>query len=105
MVKRFDANAEIMKKGCTNLGLPAGSDTTDEEIGNMYWAIKNAAKATRVDHRFILAVIMQESLGCVRVYTTRVTHASPGLMVSNFLASRSDLSKSTNSNFDCAGVI
>lgn len=33
-----------------------------------------------MDHRFILAVMMQESGGCVRVYTTRGQNENPGLM-------------------------
>lgn len=69
-----------MKVGCTNLGMPTGSDTTDEEIGIMYHAIQKVAGATGVDHRFILAIVMQESLGCVGVYTTFSAHANPGLM-------------------------
>lgn len=80
MYSRFDANAQLMKTSCTNLGMPPGQDTTDQEIGDMYHAIQNAATVTGVDHRFILAVIVQESLGCVRVYITFSVHPSPGLM-------------------------
>ena len=39
-----------------------------------------AADATGVDHRFILAVIMQESGGCVRAPTTNYGVRNPGLM-------------------------
>ena len=77
---RFDTNAELMKVSCTNLGMPQGSDTTDEEIGMLYHAIQDVASSSHVDHRFILAVIMQESLGCVRVYTTANANANPGIM-------------------------
>lgn len=66
--------------GCTSLGLPPGSDTTDLEISQIYDAIQIAALRTGVDHRFILAIMLQESLGCVRVYTTANANANPGLM-------------------------
>lgn len=69
-----------MKKACTNLGMTPGSDTTDDEIGLLYHAIQRVAEATGVDHRFILAVMMQESKGCVRVYTTANANSNPGLM-------------------------
>ncbi|OAA72561.1 hypothetical protein ISF_01634 [Cordyceps fumosorosea ARSEF 2679] len=48
--------------------------------GAMYDGIQKAAKASGVDHRFILAVIMQESGGCVRVKTTNYGVRNPGLM-------------------------
>jgi hypothetical protein len=38
------------------------------------------AKETKVDHRFILAIIMQESGGCVRVPTSNFGVRNPGLM-------------------------
>ena len=42
--------------------------------------IQRAADQTRVDRRFILAVIMQESKGCPRVNTTNNSVRNPGLM-------------------------
>jgi hypothetical protein len=36
--------------------------------------------ATGVDHRFVLAVLMQESHGCVRVNVTSGGVRNPGLM-------------------------
>lgn len=39
-----------------------------------------ASSATGVDHRLILAVIMQESHGCVRVNTSNFGVRNPGLM-------------------------
>lgn len=82
MLARFDTNAGLMKQACSNHGL-RGRDTTDAEIGSLYWAIQSVAKATKVDHRFILAVVMQESGGCVRIYATAVDHPNPGLMQSH----------------------
>ena len=53
------------------------------ETQSLYKAIQSVANSTRVDHRFILAVIMQETKGCVRA-TTSVspdgTVRNPGLM-------------------------
>jgi len=77
---RFDYNANEMKKACTNLGLQAGSDTTDEEIAMIWNGVDAAAIASGVDHRFILAIMMQESKGCVRIWTTANANFNPGLM-------------------------
>ena len=69
-----------MKKACTNLQMPPGSDTTNPEIALIWGAIQAVAVKSGVDHRFILAIMMQESGGCVRVYQTANTNGNPGLM-------------------------
>jgi hypothetical protein len=43
-------------------------------------AIEQVAATTGVDHRFILAIILQESGGCVRVPTSNYGVRNPGLM-------------------------
>ncbi|KAF5122446.1 hypothetical protein E5D57_012926 [Metarhizium anisopliae] len=48
--------------------------------GAIWDGIQKAAGASGVDHRFILAVVMQESSGCVRVPTTNYGVRNPGLM-------------------------
>lgn len=53
------------------------------EIGEIWNAIEAQAAATYVDHRFILAIIMQESGGCVRAPTTYGSVRNPGLMQSH----------------------
>jgi hypothetical protein len=58
----------------------AVADNSGEEIGSIYNAIQQVASETKVDHRFILAVILQESGGCVRVPTTNWGVRNPGLM-------------------------
>lgn len=71
-----------MKQACTN-NEPGAPDTTDEEIGAIWNGIQDMARQTGVDHRFILAVIMQESKGCVRIHSTISPDGSvrnPGLM-------------------------
>ena len=42
------------------------TNNSDKEITDLYNAIKTVAHETRVDHRFILAAVMQETRGCVR---------------------------------------
>lgn len=44
-----------------------GGNDSGEEVGAIWNAIEEVAAETNVDHRFILAVILQESGGCVRV--------------------------------------
>lgn len=69
-----------MKQACTNLGLQSGYDTTDDEIAMIWNGIDEAATKSGVDHRFILAIMMQESKGCVRIWTTKNANPNPGLM-------------------------
>ncbi|KIW18037.1 hypothetical protein PV08_02324 [Exophiala spinifera] len=55
---------------------------TPDETTQVLDSIITIANETDVDPRFILAVVMQESNGCVRVATTAVSNANPGLMQS-----------------------
>ena len=74
----FDANKAVMKSSCSSIfGVP---DNSDEEISAIHDSIEAVAQASKVDHRFILAIIMQESKGCVRVKTTNYGVRNPGLM-------------------------
>lgn len=74
----FEANKAVMKSSCSSVfGVP---DNSDEEISAIHDAIESVAESSKVDHRFILAVIMQESKGCVRVKTTNYGVRNPGLM-------------------------
>lgn len=57
-----------------------GADDSGPEIGAIYDSIQQVALETKVDHRFILAVMMQESGGCVRVPTSNFGVRNPGLM-------------------------
>lgn len=67
-----------MLSGCSTWDLPNDSE---EEIANIKSAIKSvAAESDGIDERFILAIIMQESKGCVRVKTTFWAVPNPGLM-------------------------
>lgn len=66
-----------MEKSCRQFKVALN---THEEIVDMYEAIQFVAAATFVDHRFILAVIVQESGGCVRAPTSNYGVPNPGLM-------------------------
>ena len=55
-------------------------DDSGPEVGAIWDSIEAVAADTGVDHRFILATIMQESGGCVRVPTTNYGVRNPGLM-------------------------
>jgi hypothetical protein len=77
----WSANVPIMQKSCTNLG--GFPNTSDKEIADIKSAVKAQAAASGVDPRFVLAIMMQESKGCVRVKTTAWDHDNPGLMQSN----------------------
>jgi hypothetical protein len=68
-----------MKLGCEQWGVP---DDSDAEIASMRSSILSVGNLTAIDPRFILAIIMQESTGCVRVITTAYSHNNPGLMQS-----------------------
>jgi hypothetical protein len=72
-----------MRKACTNLGAGNGADNSEGEIGQIWNAIQSASYQSGLDHRFILAIMMQESNGCVRVHTTQNPGDNPGLMQSH----------------------
>ncbi|KAH8692284.1 hypothetical protein BGW36DRAFT_438298 [Talaromyces proteolyticus] len=74
----FENNKPFMQAHCGNLGW--GDNDSDAEIQAIQDAIDTVATATFVDHRFILAVIMQESGGCVRAPTSVYSVSNPGLM-------------------------
>lgn len=60
--------------------MPTSYDPTNPELKALRNAIQYVAYEARVDHRFILAVVMQESLGCVRVHTTNNGVVNRGLL-------------------------
>ncbi|KAJ5455934.1 uncharacterized protein N7458_004198 [Penicillium daleae] len=76
----FESNKEIMGSSCAQWGV---ADTTEDEMATMKTAITKIAGESGVDARFILAIIMQESNGCVRVHTTNNGVVNPGLMQSH----------------------
>lgn len=75
----FAANTPLIRASCAAWGVPLNSAAETAELRAQILAV---GAATAVDPRFILAVVMQESTGCVRVITTAYAHANPGLMQS-----------------------
>lgn len=68
-----------MAHSCAYWDVPLNSESEIQEIKQ---SIKDVAIRTQIDNRFILAIIMQESKGCVRVPSTRNGVRNPGLMQS-----------------------
>jgi hypothetical protein len=66
-----------MNGGCTQFQVAANSIQETEDIGT---GIKQVATESGVDSRFILAILLQESNGCVRAPTTNYGVRNPGLM-------------------------
>ena len=79
----WDANLNTLKTSCGYLN--EGPDNSPEIIQDIYDAIQDRAQASKVDHRFIFAVILQESNGCPRVGHTVSSGGTtnPGLMQSH----------------------
>lgn len=77
----FNANKPAMAQGCSDLGL--SPDDTGNQIGWIYNALQSVSEASLVDHRFLLATVMQESIGCVHVGATNNGVNNPGLMQSH----------------------
>jgi hypothetical protein len=86
----WGANYPVMQKSCGWNGW--GADNSEQEIADINNAIQQVSGSTGVDSRFILAIVMQESKGCVRAPTTNNGVINPGLMQSH------------NGAGSCAGV-
>lgn len=69
-----------MKAGCAQFGT---KENSDEEITHIKSSILAVSDTSHVDARFILAIVLQESNGCVRVGTTSGKVRNPGLMQSH----------------------
>ncbi|GIK07548.1 hypothetical protein Aspvir_003214 [Aspergillus viridinutans] len=76
----FEANKITLKSSCAQWNV---ENNSDEEIEHLCSSIQSVASSTGVDARFILAIVMQESNGCVRVPTTDNGVVNPGLMQSH----------------------
>ncbi|KAK5165571.1 uncharacterized protein LTR77_009100 [Saxophila tyrrhenica] len=76
----WSASLPNMQASCAQWNVP---NNTPQEISEIKSAILSAAKQYGVDERFVLAVMMQESNGCVRVHTTNNGVVNPGLFQSH----------------------
>ena len=59
------------------------NNDSDEELSYLSSSIQSVATSSGVDARFILAIVLQESNGCVRVGSTDNGVSNPGLMQSH----------------------
>ncbi|KAI9733614.1 MAG: hypothetical protein M1834_003216 [Cirrosporium novae-zelandiae] len=77
----FHHAIRAMRNSCTNLGQSA-TDTGDsnEQIEQIRGAIQLISGISHVDYRFILAIILQESIGCVNVINTDNGVRNTGIM-------------------------
>ncbi|KAF2154010.1 hypothetical protein K461DRAFT_267087 [Myriangium duriaei CBS 260.36] len=80
----WNFNLPTIQGSCHQYNVPLNSDSETASLKN---AIQSVSSSSGVDARFILAIVLQESNGCVRVPTTDWTgeggHANPGLMQTN----------------------
>ncbi|KAJ6785975.1 hypothetical protein PWT90_06270 [Aphanocladium album] len=77
----WEANRNnVMSKSCTGFGQANNSPSESADVKS---AIENVAQSSGVDARFILAIMMQESNGCVRAPTTNYGVQNPGMMQSH----------------------
>lgn len=76
-VSMFNANKPLMFTSCSQFNVP---DDNGPEVGAIWDGVQQVAAETGLDHRFILAVIMQESGGCVRAPTSNYGVRNPGIM-------------------------
>ena len=86
----WSANVPLMQQSCGWNGW--GANDSAGEISNIKAAINQVATAQGLDNRVVLALVMQESKGCVRVPTTNNGVRNPGLLQSH------------NGSGTCAGV-
>jgi len=73
----FNSGKNLMLSSCK---IWHQHQTSADEIASLWVAIKHVSATTGVDDRFIVAVILQESGGCVRVPTSNFGVNNPGIM-------------------------
>ncbi|KAN0072601.1 hypothetical protein V8E54_009530 [Elaphomyces granulatus] len=76
----FNRNQPFMTKSCAQFKV---ANDIQSETNDIRSAIQAISSKTGVDNRFVLAIVMQESGGCVRVPTTNFGVRNPGLMQSH----------------------
>lgn len=75
----FGMNTQIMLDSCAQWNIP---NDTLAEIASIKSAISSVSQSSDVDARFILAIMLQESNGCVRAPVTSLSVENPGLLQS-----------------------
>lgn len=74
------ANEPTISMSCTEF---EETNNSQKENAELKAALQSVGSAAGIDPRFVLAVVMQESKGCVRVDTTDNGVVNPGLMQSH----------------------
>ena len=72
----WTSNMAYISISCTQFG---EANNSDQESDDLKSSIQAVASSSGVDARFILAVVMQESKGCVRAPTTNYGVNNPGI--------------------------
>lgn len=80
MIARFNNNKGVLSTGCAQFGV---AENSKAEINEISTAIQSVGASTGIDPRFIFAIMMQESNGCVRAPTSNYGVRNPGLMQSH----------------------
>lgn len=75
----WNANINVINGACQNNGWGVANNSPTE-TSELQSAITSIAASAGVDERYVLATVVQESKGCVRVPTTQGFWANPGLM-------------------------
>ena len=84
-VKDFDTmwtgTLPMLQKACSTWE-PTPPENTAAELQDLHDAIVSSATASSLDARFILAIIMQESHGCLKIWSTASADniGNPGIM-------------------------
>ncbi|KAI5297299.1 hypothetical protein KEM55_004894 [Ascosphaera atra] len=76
----WNGNKDLIQSSCSTWSVPNNSDT---EMQNLHDEIQSVSTSANIDPRFTLAILLQESSGCVRVPTTNNGVTNPGLMQSH----------------------
>ncbi|KAF2125116.1 hypothetical protein P153DRAFT_300971 [Dothidotthia symphoricarpi CBS 119687] len=74
----WTASLPTIQNSCT--ALASGPNNDASETAAIKSSIAHEAASSLIPAEFILAILMQESSGCVRAPTTLWQHANPGLM-------------------------
>ena len=92
----WSLNQPVVSQSCTQFKQPNNSPQETADLKN---AILSVGNSTGVDARFILSIMMQESKGCVRVWSTEYSMVNPGLFQSHTGTGTCNTGKQTNSGF------
>ncbi len=76
----WTANLETIGSSCTQFGQ---ENNSPEETDDIRAALLSESKAVGIDPRLSLATMLQESKGCVRVWSTNYGVENPGLFQSH----------------------